>query len=130
MELFSKDCTYPIQKLLKQMEAAKTIQALQLIGEQCKTAPESEREILRQVYAARMKQLQAEASEAGDPGEDDRVCTDEQFDELTGIRMDKEVPPAKWFQFVKNTLGYAKTADLKRKDFQRARKWCEQSGKE
>ena len=118
------------EKLLKQMEAAKTIQALQLIGEQCKTAPESEREILRQVYAARMKQLQAEASEAGDPDEDDRVCTDEQFDELTGIRMDKEVPPAKWFQFVKNTLGYAKTADLKRKDFQRARKWCEQSGKE
>ena len=131
------------EKLLKQMEAAQTINALQLVGEQCKTAPESELKLLREVYAARLKQLQAEAAAEGDGMDEsgpeaaaldaDRdselVCTPEQFDELTGIRMDKEVPPAKWFQFVKNTLGYAKTADLKRKDFQRARKWCE-TGKE
>lgn len=141
------------EKLLKKLEAAKTIAELQLIGEQCKTAPRSEQDLLRKVWLARAQQLEktetpqpvagkdcpqcgAPMDEGGycDPcavravsadADGELVCTDLQFDELTVIRQDREVPAADWYRFCKHTLGYGRSAELQQKNFQRAREWCE-----
>lgn len=52
--------------LCKKLESAQTINDLTLYGEECKSAPESERQLLREVYAARLKQLRAQT--ITDPG--------------------------------------------------------------
>lgn len=53
----SKPSTYDVAVLLKKIEKAPTINDLILYGEEAKTAPERDKPILREMYAARLRML-------------------------------------------------------------------------
>ncbi len=69
--------------LCRKIESARTIQELQLYGEECKTAPVSDKDMLRDLYAVRMKQLKNPQSpdipDASKEGQSDEAKTAEEF---------------------------------------------------